>query len=1288
MPPWDKITEDPFAAVQAQNDQLRAEFGAPGQAPPPGVDVGPGPGPGAFNEPAPATGSMWPEGLAPQNPMGLAQGGPVGPEGLPSYLTGGGASPFGPVVTPPAPTDEAQLSQASICVQGLNLAQEGDDGLVWKVACKTGTLALSPGPGQTDSEEPLNLTGEMFRQMVLSLEEQAFPYCTVPETHGNGSLENTGYVRRAEILTHDEVMTDPRVAQRLKQHLAADPADTEYLLAGIEFTEPEVKRKALNGSIPDTSIGVKFGYRNKRTGKQYPVAWEHLALTPVPWVDGLVPFGLSQNGPYDQDNDIPTKSYLGGERVDLSTDIAQRGDFDLAAASEQWQKLKPGDRWSYEYDTQVERLDLDGEPIYSVRCGGFYGGEDDEPEIKLTRSIEEVAQVVLRGVARHEEREARMRAQTGQPVALGLAIDFNPSDHPRDLKGQFRKTVGGLKPGESANLPDGTSVIRKPAGEEGMDFKVVGKGGTYEHNNPERAANRGLEESARSTHKDSLGGGVKHPDVDSALRAHKAVSKSQPKDDRSDEEKQFGAVTRAVDRLTDYENPDESPYTGAADEIRDIFNQINGEDRGMDVEAEEVLQEIADATENSKNPDDKPIHDWAKSKLTELQGGDDGDGPDAEGAGDIDPASLADHEVYPRIQQLRQDRDDGKPGAAEQLKKLAEERNRREQIRADHGQSPLDDIAGKDDGFDSREAGAAEEVDPMQFAMEASTPDEFMSALRSAADSDHMEPGFDQAAHDMEQLEEDDPSDTIRELRARWDKLADEYDLDPMGNSKGADGDLDNKLMSALGTQRIQVDVMDADSIQFNFPGGDDEYNDYEISKGDDGKWALTRYPLDMEDEDTSEPGWTLDPENDGQRLAEGDTLDEVLEKAKGALSGAFTPDEPADEKKPKDQNLSMKDGAGWVQAKAITTFDPKEHPRDWRGRFSKLFASLKPHEKVSIGGSDRGTTVERTEGDQFKVVSEIQVGPGKERAGTIAAFTDLEGAVEKAGADNALARPTAEPDAPENLTLQDLTDIAEGEPDLKAFLENPAFSALDDVQKAQALEHAIGGELAPDEALRYVTGTQRLDQRLEYTLTEEGHDGHTSSELRLSQENDDMARTASPRRQPRTVEDVLGAQQAQIERTDAETAQLREELALSQQRLAAAEEKLHKDGVAEKIQAAQARGVSPAMLRVAKEIYLSDKPEVQYEGLNLSVTTGEGEAAEEHTLARPSDIVDLLLSVAPADAAAGAAAVQAAQASIDLSVVPPAEDKTDLKARQEQAAKAVEQWRENEGVGSDEPAA
>lgn len=181
-------------------------------------------------------------------------------------------------------------------VEGLNLAVEGEDGYLWKVACKTGTLALSPGPGQTDSEKPLVLTDELFDDMVLSAEEKAFPYITVPETHSNGSLENTGYVRAWEVLDRDKLLADSRLPEKHRPLIEGDPEDTRYLLAGIEFTEPDVKAKAERGSIPDTSIGVKFNYRNKRTGKLFRAAWEHLALTPMPWVDGLVPFGLSQTG--------------------------------------------------------------------------------------------------------------------------------------------------------------------------------------------------------------------------------------------------------------------------------------------------------------------------------------------------------------------------------------------------------------------------------------------------------------------------------------------------------------------------------------------------------------------------------------------------------------------------------------------------------------------------------------------------------------------------------------------------------------------------------------------------------------------------------------------------------------------------------------------------------------------------------------------------------------------------------------------------------------------------------
>lgn len=160
---------------------------------------------------------------------------------------------------------------------GLNLAnKEGDDGLIYKAVCKTGTLALSPGPGQIDVDQPLQLTSELFHQLKESVDEQAFPYCTIPLTHDNGMLENTGYVRNLAI----EPSTDPN-----------DPPGTEILWAGMDFTEPDIKDKVLRGTIPDTSVGVKFSYRNKRTGKTYPAALEHVALTHQPWVDGLTPFG-------------------------------------------------------------------------------------------------------------------------------------------------------------------------------------------------------------------------------------------------------------------------------------------------------------------------------------------------------------------------------------------------------------------------------------------------------------------------------------------------------------------------------------------------------------------------------------------------------------------------------------------------------------------------------------------------------------------------------------------------------------------------------------------------------------------------------------------------------------------------------------------------------------------------------------------------------------------------------------------------------------------------------------
>jgi hypothetical protein len=190
-----------------------------------------------------------------------------------------------------------KLSLASVYQRNLALSGEGDDGLIWKPVCKTGTLALSPGPGQVDSEKPLQLTPDLFDSVKVAYDDAAIEHVTIPETHGNGVLENTGYVKAVEVLDREQMLSDSRIPESSKRLVQDDPADTRYLMAGMRFTEPEVKEKVLRGTVANTSVGIKFNYRRKRDGKTYPAVLEHVALTNQPWVDGLVPFGqmMSRN---------------------------------------------------------------------------------------------------------------------------------------------------------------------------------------------------------------------------------------------------------------------------------------------------------------------------------------------------------------------------------------------------------------------------------------------------------------------------------------------------------------------------------------------------------------------------------------------------------------------------------------------------------------------------------------------------------------------------------------------------------------------------------------------------------------------------------------------------------------------------------------------------------------------------------------------------------------------------------------------------------------------------------
>jgi hypothetical protein len=131
-------------------------------------------------------------------------------------------------------------------------------------------------------------------------------------------LANTGTVEALDVLSHDQAMQDVRLSQKAKDAIASDPAETLYMLGGMNFTEPDVREKAQRGSILNCSVGFKFNVRpNKLTGKTYPVAIEHVALTQQPWVYGLPAFGADLSGVYDTDKDVPW------DGVYLSVDTAE-----------------------------------------------------------------------------------------------------------------------------------------------------------------------------------------------------------------------------------------------------------------------------------------------------------------------------------------------------------------------------------------------------------------------------------------------------------------------------------------------------------------------------------------------------------------------------------------------------------------------------------------------------------------------------------------------------------------------------------------------------------------------------------------------------------------------------------------------------------------------------------------------------------------------------------------------------------------------------------------------------
>lgn len=182
-------------------------------------------------------------------------------------------------------SNSAYLSQENIVAEVyLTAAEKAEekDGLIWKTIAREGTWKYRPGDKQKPVESPLTFvkSGKSNAdKFIVSIEELknnfdsgAKQYVTVPISHDDKPLENTGFVREMKI---------------------EEEGGKVSLRAGIEFTESDVKEKVLNGSIADISSGILFDYIKKDDGKKYNAVVGHTALTNNPWLNGMQSFEIN-----------------------------------------------------------------------------------------------------------------------------------------------------------------------------------------------------------------------------------------------------------------------------------------------------------------------------------------------------------------------------------------------------------------------------------------------------------------------------------------------------------------------------------------------------------------------------------------------------------------------------------------------------------------------------------------------------------------------------------------------------------------------------------------------------------------------------------------------------------------------------------------------------------------------------------------------------------------------------------------------------------------------------------
>lgn len=171
-----------------------------------------------------------------------------------------------------------------------------------------------------------------IQDVVDSFKNKAYEHVQVPladkqnADHEDYARLNTGFVDELKVVDGDD--------------------GKARVVAGIRFTEPDVKEKVQRGTLANVSSGIWFDRVRPSDGAKFPAAMRHVCITNTPFQDNLKPFGVAMS---EAD---------GVDAPDESFSVVFADDEVVWSANESFQRLQ--ENVSKAFRALAERLNPNG----------------------------------------------------------------------------------------------------------------------------------------------------------------------------------------------------------------------------------------------------------------------------------------------------------------------------------------------------------------------------------------------------------------------------------------------------------------------------------------------------------------------------------------------------------------------------------------------------------------------------------------------------------------------------------------------------------------------------------------------------------------------------------------------------------------------------------------------------------------------------------------------------------------------------------------------------------------